>query len=125
MINGKRVTLMIKDMGHPPLSRSPPVWALDISLGSKDHNNGRSTTSMGRQYLTIQTSNTAKILAIKASLASKYKMKGPGPARIFIGIEFTKEKYMDEILNKFGMNNCNGVHTLLEPNIKFAATDPI
>jgi hypothetical protein len=74
------------------------------------------------------------IADIKANLAAKYKMKDLGEAKTFLGMEIERDrqaktiklhqaKYIDDILAQFGMQDCNGVATPLDPNQKLRATD--
>jgi hypothetical protein len=67
----------------------------------------------------------AEIMKIKKQLCSEFKMKDLGEAKQCLGIRITREanqisldqeKYIEEILERFGMSNCRSVKTPLDPN---------
>lgn len=69
--------------------------------------------------------------SMKAQLSSKYQMMDLGPIQQFLGIQVEcnrKERtirihqrpYIESILKRFQMDNCNGVSTPMEPNIQYS-----
>lgn len=74
---------------------------------------------------------------VKAKLKQQYRMKDLGPARIFIGIEISRDRqrrtitlsqkrYVESTLEQLGMATANGVHTPADTNVKMwpRETDP-
>ena len=74
--------------------------------------------------------NTSNIDQIKAKLSEKYKMKDLGPVRKFLNMDIgriesrkllwiNQEDYIEKILRKYSMENCNPVNIPMDPNITF------
>lgn len=68
---------------------------------------------------------------LKINLQKQFKMKDLGEAKYCLGIQITRdrihrkiwldqERYMEEVLNKFNMSDCNPVSTPLDANIKLS-----
>jgi hypothetical protein len=73
------------------------------------------------------------IKSIKSQLTAKYQMTDLGPARQFLGIQIERNRqartlrihqkpYIESILKRFQMENCNGVSTPMDPNLELIAT---
>lgn len=72
---------------------------------------------------------------MKSRLSSKYRMMDLGPVQQFLGIQVERNRqertirihqgpYVESILRRFQMDNCNGIATPMEPNTQlFEATD--
>jgi hypothetical protein len=75
------------------------------------------------------------IRSIKGLLNSKYEMTDIGPIQQFLGIQVVRDRqartihinqapYIESVLKRFQMDNCNGVSTPMEPNIQLEAALP-
>ena len=70
---------------------------------------------------------------VKRQLSTKYRMKDLGEAKSFIGIQIERDrlklivrlhqqKYIEGILDTFGMTTCNGLNIPLDRSIKLVST---
>jgi len=118
------------------LKEAPRLWFQDIdaylhSIGFK------SSLSDSNLYLSpavililyvddvlLAGSNTSNIQKVKARLLLKYKMKDLGPVRQFLGLEIyqssgriqvKQERFITSILRRFGLEDCNGLFTPMDP----------
>src|ERR1700733_3648096 len=77
--------------------------------------------------LLILSNNKKEKQNLKADLMKRLKMKDLGEAHYCVGIHIQRdrdagtisldqEKYIEQVLNRFNMNECNGVSTPLDPN---------
>jgi hypothetical protein len=79
--------------------------------------------------LLIIWNNEIYIASIKKELKKGFKMIYLGHIHYYLGIEvvqnpmyifISQNKYIGELLNKFGMDECNVVSTPMEQNLKLA-----
>jgi hypothetical protein len=77
--------------------------------------------------LLIIENNEACIASIKKELKKGFEMKNMGHIHYYLGIKVTQnpkhvfisqKKYIGELLNKFGMTDCNLLSTPMEQNLK-------
>lgn len=80
--------------------------------------------------LLIGSKSLGKIEEVKTSLKAKFKMKDLGEIKNILGIHVDRDKhtgemrlsqrlYIENLLKRFDMENCNSTTTPLEPNEKF------
>jgi hypothetical protein len=79
--------------------------------------------------------NKVAIQSLKTKLSAKYRMSDLGPVQQFLGIQIERDRqkrtlrihqkpYIEAILKRFQMDNCNGVATPMETNLQLdPATD--
>ena len=83
--------------------------------------------------LLIVSNNLQTIEGVKQKLKLEFEMVDFGEASSILGIQITRNlaqgwleldqrRYVEVILDKFGMRECRGVVTPLEPNVKFSKT---
>jgi hypothetical protein len=77
--------------------------------------------------LFITGNNESYIASIKKELKKGFEMIDLGHLHYYLGIEviqnsryifISHKKYIEELLNKFGMDECNHVFTPMEQNLK-------
>ena len=84
--------------------------------------------------LVIATNNVENMRMVKESLQRVFKMKDLGPIHYCLGIEIkqdleantitmSQKKYAEEILNRFGMENCAPISCPLDANEKLKKTE--
>lgn len=84
--------------------------------------------------LLICCSDQNTLNGIKMSLASEFKMKDLGEVKCFMGMRIKidrelkvltidQHEYIDRLLKKFNMYDCNGVSTPMEQNLKLLKND--
>ena len=129
------------------LKQAPRVWhrtinAFLISIGfQRSQYDGnlyilRSSVNNDIVYLLLYvddmlifTSSRSACDWVKQQLNAKYKMKDLGVAKVFIGIEIERDRanktitlkqtrYVEKMLKELGMENCNGISTPLDMNVK-------
>ena len=118
------------------LKEAPRLWFRDIdaylhSIGFK------SSMSDSNLYLSpaiilvlyvddvlLASSSISELQRVKKMLLLKYKMKDLGLVRQFLGLEVyqssgriqvSQEKFITTILRRFGLENCNGLFTPMDP----------
>jgi hypothetical protein len=78
----------------------------------------------------ITWNNERYIASIKKELKKGFEMIDLGHLHYYLGIEviqnpkflfISRKKYIGELLNKFGMDECNHVSTLMEQNLKLTS----
>lgn len=84
--------------------------------------------------LLLCSNNQASLTTVKNRLASEFSMKDLGEVKCFMGMNVNIDKennvltidqhdYINRILNKFGMKDCNGAQTPLEQNLKLVKNE--
>jgi len=83
--------------------------------------------------LLLAARNRSQIDQAKALLRSRYQMSDLGPARKFLGLEIDRlpngslklhqTQFMLKVLQRFSMQDCNGVHTPMEAGRKLVAAN--
>ncbi|BES98060.1 Hydra magnipapillata [Nesidiocoris tenuis] len=84
--------------------------------------------------LILATNSDNTMTKLKDSLKSKFEMKDLGPIHYCLGIEIsysqkegelklTQKKYINQILKRFGMENCNPISTPADVNQKLKKPD--
>lgn len=79
----------------------------------------------------IAYNNKSEEQKLKLALSSKFQMKYLGEASVILGVNITRnrklktisidqEKYIEQILVRFGMWKCNPISTPMDPNHKFS-----
>src|SRR5436190_11897723 len=78
---------------------------------------------------------TDGILNVKQMILSLYKMKDLGPAALFLGIQIerlldgriklSQTHYIDKLLDRFGMTNCNKAHLPMKRDLQAGDDDDI
>lgn len=72
---------------------------------------------------------------LKQQLSKRFEMTDMGELKIFLGLKVDRDKskgtlkisqskYISNLLERFGMNDCNPIATPLEPNLKLEARKP-
>lgn len=85
--------------------------------------------------LLIFSNNNEEKILLKSSLSKIFQMKDLGPASYILGyrIQYNKEekyltvdqtKYIQDLLHRFNMSDCNGVRTPMDPNQVFTKPCP-
>ena len=76
--------------------------------------------------------NESYISSIKKELKKGFEMIDLGHVHYYLGIEVTQhpkfiflsqKKYIGDLLNKFGMDECNPLTTPMEQNLKFTSIE--
>ena len=73
--------------------------------------------------------------SIKKKLSASFKMRDLGPAKYLLGIEIirhpgkrtislSQRKYIDTVLERYGMSDCSGVSTPMSTSTRISADDP-
>ena len=82
--------------------------------------------------LLITGNNDDYIVSIKRELKKVFDMTDLGLLHYYLGIEvyqkpkhifISEKKYVGELLNKFGMQDCNHVSTSMEKNLKLTSNE--
>jgi hypothetical protein len=82
--------------------------------------------------LFITGNNEDSIQHVKAQLQQGFEMTDLGPLHYYLGIEMiqkpicifiTQQKYIGDLLNKFGMTDCKPLSTPMEKKLKLSSTD--
>jgi len=84
--------------------------------------------------LLITCSDVAFMNGIIEHLGKKYKFKNHGEPRIFLGLKISRDRttktmtlshedYYDELLERYGMSNCNAANTPAEPGRVYSSRD--
>jgi hypothetical protein len=82
--------------------------------------------------LFITGNNKSYIASIKKELNKGFEKTNMGHLHYYLGIEVTRnpnyvsisqKKYMGELLNKFGMADCNSLSTPMEQNLKLTSKE--
>lgn len=79
----------------------------------------------------IAYNNKSEEERLKLALSSKFQMKYLGEAAVMLGVNITRnrklrsisidqEKYIEQILVRFGMQDCNPISTPMDANVKFS-----
>jgi hypothetical protein len=83
-------------------------------------------------YLLITGNNEAYIASIKKEFKKGFEMTSMGYLHYNLGIEVTQnpkyvfisqKKYIEELLNKFGMADCNLLSAPMEQNLKLTSKE--
>jgi hypothetical protein len=80
--------------------------------------------------LIILSSNMESMDALKSKLEAEYEMTDLGELYYCLGVEFARDrvartitmsqaKYMEEVLNRFGMEDCKPIGTPLDTKVQF------
>ena len=56
-------------------------------------------------------------------LKRKFEVKSIGNPNLILGMKFTQGHFVEDLLQKFGLDNANPVSTLMDPNINLDATE--
>ena len=81
----------------------------------------------------LMTGNNERYLAsMKKEMRKGFEMNGLGYVHYYLGVEVTQylksiflsqKKYIGDLLNKFGMDECNPLTTPLEQNLKLTSIE--
>jgi hypothetical protein len=83
-------------------------------------------------FFFITSNNKSYIASIKNELKKGFEMTNLGYLHYYLGIEVTQNpkyiftsqnKYVRELLNKFGMFECNSLSTPMEQNLKLTSKE--
>src|ERR1043165_4987933 len=116
----KKLDKLLKDLGFVQSN-------FDTCIYYKSENGKILIIAVYVDDLLIFSNNKKEKQKLKADLMKRLKMKDLGEAHYCVGIHIQRdrdkgtvsldqEKYIEEMLNRFNMNGCNGVSTLLDPN---------
>lgn len=86
--------------------------------------------------LLICSNDDKSLNEIKRNLSSEFEMKDLGPLKCFMGInihidkkngsiKIEQKEYIENLLKKFGMYDCNGIQTPMEENLKLIKNDDV
>ena len=103
----------------------------DTAIYLRGEGKSRVILSVYVDDLLIVSSDLGAIERVKRKLKSEFDMVDFGEASSILGIQITRnlaegwleldqKRYVEVILDKFGMSECRGVVTPLEPNVKFS-----
>ena len=80
----------------------------------------------------MTTNNESYIASIKKELRKGFEMKDLGYVHYYLGIEVTQhlkfiflsqKKYIGDMLNNFGMDECNPLTNPMDYNLKLTSTE--
>ena len=105
----------------------------DTAIYVRGEGKSRVILSVYVDDLLIVSNNLQTIEGVKQKLKLEFEMVDFGEASSILGIQITRNlaqgwleldqrRYVEVILDKFGMRECRGVVTPLEPNVKFSKT---
>ena len=129
------------------LKQAPRAWYTDIDIylnsigftrSNKDYNLYISKYTILLLFvddILLFSPNVEAIRSVKDLLRTKYRMLDLGPVQQFLGIQVVRNRhtrsihinqapYIETILKRFQMDNCNGVSTPMDPNLQLEAALP-
>ena len=103
----------------------------DAAIYMRGEGRSRVILSVYVDDLLIVSSDSNLIKSVKQKLSREFEMVDFGEASSILGIQITRnmkegwleldqKRYVEVLLEKFGMSECRGVVTPLEPNVKFS-----
>jgi transposase InsO family protein len=127
------------------LKQAPRVWYETLTDFLESHGFIRSKYDHGLYfkpgeiYITIYVddlkligADDALIASVKNLLSGRFKMKDLGPATHYLGLEIVRTDttltlrqttYIDQVLKKYRMENCNPVSTPVDANVRLRKAD--
>ena len=103
----------------------------DTAIYVRGEGKSRVIISVYVDDLLIVSNNLKEIEGVKQKLSLEFEMVDFGEASSILGIQISRnlaqgwleidqKRYVEVLLDKFGMRECRGVVTPLEPNVKFS-----
>jgi len=115
----------LKQLGFTPSSADPCIY---ISSTKED----RTIIAIYVDDILVASNNEVRIEELKKSLSKDFELKDLGQLNYCLGIDFThgndsifasQRRYIDEVLDKFGMSNCKSVSTPMENGLKLSKSE--
>ena len=111
---------------------------VDHCVYSKENQKGKVIILIWVDDLILAASNDAVLMDVKKMLTERFKMKDLGRLKHFLGIDFSQTegqvkmsqtRYVNKILERFGMQDCRARETPCEPKLEYSEdsqklTDP-
>jgi transposase InsO family protein len=128
------------------LKQAPRVWYETLTEFLTAHGFTRSKYDYGLYYnktdeiyitiyvddLKIVGADDTLISNVKKLLSGRFRMKDLGPATHYLGMEIVRTdttitlrqtSYIDQVLKRYGMENCKPVSTPIDPNVRLGKAD--